>query len=238
MNRAKKAFMHVMGAKNVGRLEYILRPHLKTSYGGPFNGQLHRQKIYSDIIRSFPLKAIVETGTCRGTTTEFMSRSGLPVYTAEYDPRLFIFASLRFRKQNKVHLFLDDSRSFLKRLAVDQQVPKQYVFFYLDAHPFNSQDDLPLREEVGLVFDNWKFAVVMIDDFQVPGTDYYFCDYGPGRRFDLEYLKPVAKSLSAFFPSVSPEAESGRKSGCVILGQEPEIRFELSRMASLSKFRE
>jgi len=238
MNRAKKAILRILGAKNIGRLEYYFRSQLKSSYGGPFNGQAHRQKIFNDILRALPFEAIIETGTCRGTTTEFMSRSGLPIYSVDNDPRLFEFASLRFRKNKNIRLFYGDSRSVLKQLAIDVQVPKQNIFFYLDAHPFNLRDDLPLREEVTFIFDSWKNSVVMIDDFQVPGTDYFFCDYGPGKRFDLEYLAPVTATLSLFFPSVGTDVETGGKSGCVIICRESKVRAKLLNLTSIAIYGE
>jgi hypothetical protein len=238
MNQAKKAIMRILGSKNAGRLEYYFKPHLKTSYGGPFNGQDHRQHIFNEIIRVLPAEAVIETGTCRGTTTEFMSRSGLPIYSVEYDPRLFEFASLRFRRHRNIRLFCGDSRSVLKQLAIDSQVPKRHVLFYLDAHPFNFKDDVPLREEVEFIFNNWEYSVVMIDDFQVPGTDYYFCDYGPGKRFDLEYLAPVSATLSLFFPSAGTDVETRGKSGCVILCREPSVRAVLLSVPNIAIYRE
>jgi hypothetical protein len=40
------------------------------------------------------------------------------------------------------------------------------LFFYLDAH---WNEDLPLAEEIDLIFSRSPCAVVMIDDFEVPG---------------------------------------------------------------------
>jgi hypothetical protein len=237
MKKAKEAVLRLIGGKAVGRLEYYFRPGLKTSYGGPFNGQSFRQRIFKEIVKALPLEAVIETGTCRGTTTEFMAETGLSVFSIENDLRLFTFASLRFRGHPTVHLFFGDSRETLKSFLKNPRIPKNNVFFYLDAHPFNNQDELPLREEVGLVFENWADSVVLIDDFQVPGTDYVFCDYGQGRIFNLEYLKPVLKPLSVFFPSAGPEAESGRKSGCVVLCREAKVYDALSDIPSLAIYK-
>jgi hypothetical protein len=61
----------LLGDKNVGRLDYLLRRQSKDAWGGPLNGQKIRQQIYSDIMSRIDFQAIVETGTFRGTTTEF-----------------------------------------------------------------------------------------------------------------------------------------------------------------------
>jgi hypothetical protein len=69
----KKRFIArlLLGDKNVGRLDYLLRRQSKDAWGGPLNGQKIRQQIYSDIMSRIDFQAIVETGTFRGTTTEF-----------------------------------------------------------------------------------------------------------------------------------------------------------------------
>jgi len=93
------------------------------------------------------------------------------------------------------------------------------VFFYLDAH---REDDLPLREELEIIFTYWQRPIVMIDDFQVPDSDYAFDDYGPGKTLNLDYLQPViaAYNISVFFPAVDVAEETGVKRGCVVLCQE------------------
>ena len=73
-------------------------------------------------------------------------------------------------------------------LARDSSVPKCDVFFYLDAH---WEDDLPLLEEIEVIFSHRDRATIMIDDFCVPGTDYGFDDYGAGKTLNLAYLRAV-----------------------------------------------
>src|SRR5437016_4074226 len=40
-----------------------------------FNGQAQRKRIFADIVSAGPFDAIVETGTCLGDTTRYMSRT-------------------------------------------------------------------------------------------------------------------------------------------------------------------
>jgi hypothetical protein len=58
-------------------------------------------------------------------------------------------------------------------LAARLDFPKSKVFFYLDAH---CGWEAPLVEELKIIFTKWTEAVVMVDDFQVPGTDYVYDD--------------------------------------------------------------
>ena len=57
------------------------------------------------------------------------------------------------------------------------------TFFFLDAH---GREHLPLREELEIILTHWREAIVMIDDFEVPGTDYGYDDYGPGKVHEYE----------------------------------------------------
>lgn len=224
----------VIGQRNLGRLEYYLNPMLKVSWGGPFNGQKFRERIFTDLIRSLPIKAIVETGTYRGSTTAFFAGTSLPVYTVELQPRFYSYSATRFRhEQNAVHLYDGDCRSFLGELSRDGSFPKSDVFFYLDAHW--KRVDQPLREELELIFSRWERAVVMIDDFQVPNSDYSFDDYGDGVLLNLEHIRPVLSSfnIAAFFPAVGASEETGAKRGSVVLCREEEVVGVVEKMGSL-----
>ena len=103
----------------------------------------------------------------------------------------------------------------MRGLANNEQFPKSKVFFYLDAH---WGEHLPLKEEIEVIFTNWNAPVVMVDDFQVPGTDYGYDDYGPGKVLNMSYLEPIQHlQLHAFFPAAEAKQETGAKRGCVVL---------------------
>lgn len=200
-----------------GRMDFFRYPDMKNDWGGPFNGQKFRQRIFFDILYSFPITAIVETGTYHGTTTALFAATSLPVYTVEINPRHYSYSKTRFFfNRGTVLLSQGDSCSFLRGLRDDCSVPGEDVFFYLDAH---WEEDLPLREELEIIFSGWERPIVMIDDFGVRGTDYGFDDYGEGKVLNLSYITPVvsAHSLSVFFPAVGPSEETGAKRGCVVL---------------------
>jgi hypothetical protein len=158
-------------------------------------------------------------GTFRGTTTEFFAQFGVPVYSVEAEPRYHAFAALRLRTlRDRVHLTLADSRSFLRRLANDPATPKDGVFFHLDAH---WSADLPLAEEINSIFASWTRAVIMIDDFAVPGDSYTYDDYGPGAALDANYLDALGRTdMSRFYPSLRAYAETGAKRGSIVLCNE------------------
>ncbi len=219
------------GAKGI--VDFFVHRDWASGFGGPFNGQEGRRQVFAELLRTCPFSAVVETGTYRGTTTEFMSEaSGLPVYSAELHGRPFAFAFLRLLGRRNVHLFWEDSRNCIEGLRMRKELENAWPFVYLDAH---WNEDFPLADEINLIFATWPRSVVMIDDFKVPGDDgYAFDSYGPGKTLSLEYVDREARfELTAFFPRLSSEEESGSKRGCVVLAREEASVGRLRQCASL-----
>ena len=215
-----KEYLRRRHPKWLAAYDFYLKPERKDSWGGPFNGQQGRVAIFRELISKVQFQMIVETGTYRGTTTEFMAKeTGLPVCTVEADPRFHHYATLRWRDQKSIRLERGDSRAFISGLAHDPALPKKNVFFYLDAH---WGEDLPLRQEVELITRFWSGVVIMVDDFQVPGdVGYLYDDYGPGKKLCLEYLQPLSQyGLAAYFPTLPSSQETLSKRGCVVLVDE------------------
>jgi hypothetical protein len=232
---AKRVFRKFISARVIGAIDYVRSPDSGANWG-PFNGQTARQALFVDILANTRPHAIVETGTFLGATTELMCQAGVPVFSIELDPRNYGFARARFWRKRNVELLLGDSRTGLRALFDGALRPLSglTIFFYLDAH-WNA--DLPLAEEIDLVFSRCPLAVVMIDDFEVPwDPGYGFDDYGPGKALVLSYVKPAmsAHQLQAFYPSTPAAADypstpmaaaglatSGRlRRGCVVLVKE------------------
>jgi len=220
MGSVKNILKKVFGDCNLGRLDVFRHPRMLHNFRGAFNGQRFRQRIFFDLLYCFPIKAIVETGTYRGKTTTLFKATFLTVYTAEIHPRYYCYSKLRFLlNRENIQFFQGDSRIFLRGLSENDSVCKDDVFFYLDAH---WGEELPLREELDIIFLNWRKPVVMIDDFQVPDSDYGFDDYGSGKTLNLSYIDSIvtAHKLAVFFPSVNSSAETGAKRGSVVLCRE------------------
>jgi hypothetical protein len=201
-------------------------------WGFAMNGQVSRLEATRQIIHSLKIEHIVETGTFRGTTTEWFALFGLPVDTVEVDDRYFAFSKARLSKFKNVSVALDSSVSFLeKRPASDAR-----HFFYLDSH---WKDYLPLRDELSLVFGSYPNAVVMVDDFQVEGDDGYGYDnYGPDKALNLEYIARSNLPLSIFFPSTPSQEEVGYRRGWVVLTSNPDLALQLENISLIRKYKE
>ncbi len=236
LSPVKQMVRAVIGDRRLGLLEWYLRRGIGSSFGGPLNGSAFRREVFEEVVRLCEIGAVVETGTFRGNTSEYFASLSLPVFTVEVSPRYFTFAQHRLRRCPNVEVFHGDSRSVLNLLAARPGLPDRPTFFYLDAHWY---DDLPLREEVALVFDRWERAVIMVDDFEVPGdAGYQFDDYGNGRKLSLDYLlRGDVANYSVFFPALPSAEESPPRRGWVVLARDGLTVDRLRTMARLREFR-
>lgn len=196
-----------------GRIDFS-RPVLHEGWGGPMNGQVARQNITRDLFRAITFESVVETGSFRGITTQFLAAlTDRRIVGIEAVARFADFARRRCINYDNVQIVESDSRSQLKSLLPELAGP---AFFYLDAHWYR---DLPLHDELWLIADSGIPAVVMVDDFEVPGdAGYGFDDYGDAKRLSREILVGAgADDWGLFYPSVPSSQETGVRRGCVVI---------------------
>ncbi|SFV32726.1 hypothetical protein [Hyphomicrobium facile] len=111
------------------------------------------------------------------------------------------------------------------------------IFVYLDAH---WQEDLPLAEELELVFGWDQSAIAMIDDFQVPDDPgYEFDDYGAGRALTPLYIESVCRKfdLATLMPSLRSDDETGSRRGCTVLAHRGDVSQMLLATGLLREFK-
>jgi hypothetical protein len=190
------------------------------------NGQTSRLETTRQIIFSLKIRRIFETGTFRGTTTEWFSQFGIPVETVEINYRYFAFSKVRLANRGNVRVFQSNSVAFLKwKISIADGLDDP-LLFYLDAH---WRDHLPLREELELIFAHYSNPIVIIDDFKVPDDPGYgYDDYGTGRALTLEYVTASRlPKLSCFFPCTPASEETGARRGYVVLTSSEKMAIQL-----------
>lgn len=189
-----------------------LRKTYSYPWGSAFNGQEGRQQIVRDLF-GLGFDQVVETGTWRGTSTEFFADlTSIPIETVEAVPRTYEYARRRLARRPYVHTHLGDSRDFLRGLS---STADRRTFFYLDAHWY---EDLPLAEELEIIFRTWPTCVILIDDFEVPDQPRYrFDDYGPGKKLCAEYVGPLPDGWRMYYPTLPAPEETGARRGCGVI---------------------
>jgi predicted O-methyltransferase YrrM len=210
----------------------LLNPELQYRWGGAFNGQAERCATFLEMIAALKPAALIETGTYRGTSTEFMARHFTgPIHSCEVDRRCFQGTRRKLARFPQVELAQSDSRPFL-RYVLARLKPAAPLLVYLDAHWW---DDLPLAEEIEIILGSGHDAAIMIDDFEVPDDPgYTFDDFGPGKRFCLDMLAFMAdRPEPLFYPRARSEAETGSKRGAVVLSTGPRVTAALSVVTRL-----
>jgi predicted O-methyltransferase YrrM len=185
------------------------------------HSQNGRRAVVTQMFQQCGLRQAIETGTYIGRTTNYLARTfGVPVHSCELVAKYHHTARRMLRNTPGVHLYLKDSRSFLRELAASREMTEVPSFIYLDAHWY---DDLPLADEIDIIAAAWKDYVVLVDDFAVPGDPgYAYDDYGPGKALVIEYLLPLLKKhrLRAYFPTTRAADETGGRAGYVVVAPE------------------
>lgn len=210
-------------------------PSLRLIGAKPFNGQNNRLKIFHGILDACDVSIMVETGTFRGTTTEYMGRrfSG-KIYTCEVRQRYFEYARRRLEEFANIEVRLSDSKRLLEYLFGQPLLPGTSIFFYLDAH-WNRE--VPLLDEISLILNSNIPAVVMIDDFEVPFDEGYgFDTFGQGKRLSLRLLRDFRERIDgAYFPSAPAATESGPRRGCMVFTTSDELDRRLKTLSGLRR---
>jgi len=213
------ALLHVILLRLPPRLAAFVdrfRRGQRDPFHGPANNQQRRIEMVRSLFDRLTFAGVVETGTYRGSTTEFLAGlTSAPVVTVEVQPRYFWYARWRLGKLRNVRVMLSDSVAALRALGEGGRVA-QPVFFYLDAH---WEEHLPLGEEVEIIQRYWQDFVILVDDFQVPDDPgYAFDDYGPDARLTIEYLAPALhENVARFWPAAPSSQETSTRKGCLIL---------------------
>lgn len=219
-----------------GAIDYHIGHHsLFYPWGGPMNGQTARLEAVRALVFEVQPKLIVETGTFRGTTTQWLAQLGFPVISVEVNRRYHEFSRRRLEHMRNVSVRLGNSVDFLKEMIVDTGAVPATTVFYIDSH---WGKHLPLRSEMETIFRRFTEFVVIIDDFKVENDDgYAYDDYGPGQQLTIELLLSYdLPGMSVFFPSVAGKRETGARRGAVFVTASPTITNKLCRQPLLTRW--
>jgi hypothetical protein len=206
-------------------------------WGFAMNGMTSRLETLRQIIYACKIDRIIETGTFRGTTAEWFAQFGLPLETVEISERFYVFSRERLKRFPNVEIFHDSSVPYLSRRISERKAdPESHQLFYLDSH---WQDHLPLREELELIFHNYKRSIVVIDDFKVEDdAGYGFDSYSPEKTISLDYVQSIGlPGLRFFYPRTASSEETGARRGWVAIVNDASLAAILGNIQLLRSFK-
>lgn len=199
------------------------------------NGQAWRCRLVAELLSKIDFAAIVETGAYRGATTEWLSAFQLPTYSCETSAESYGYSAARLQSISNIRLLHMDSCLALRHVLEGPlaEALGSPILFYLDAH---WNEDLPLADEIDIIFDKTRCAVALIDDFQVPDDPGYgYDDYGPGKALTPDYIQPSVslRALSVFYPATPAARETGARRGCAVLAKTGAVSERLQSVGLL-----
>ena len=193
----------------------------------PFNGQKIRKKMIDEIFLKLKPNMIVETGTYLGNTLDYFLTFNIPTYSIEMNEKFYYIAKSRFLENKNLNLVLGDSASFLKELKNYEDT----ILVYLDAHWYSK---LPLNEELEAI-SKFTNAIVLIDDFKVPGKNNWKYDSYNNTNLTIDSVD-IPTVYKSFFPNYTPLEDGGLGTGCMLLAKGNNAIDVLSKSPYLEEF--
>ena len=226
------------------KLYRFLRAYLPDTGNHGFHGDRVFQTLFCELISSLPITSFVETGTYLGDSTCYVASryNKLQVFSCEINDEFFKQSKHRLKRFRNVELHKAYSQDFIRKLGEDKRLGNLPLFF-LDAHWY---DYWPLEYEIRAI-NILPCAIVIIDDFEVPGRPDFGFDVGGGgspdisgktvknsRKCNLYLIRPqmaLGKTYNALFPYYNmkeafPEGEAGTLRGHIVIFQNLKDRFE------------
>ncbi len=185
----------------IGKIIWKTAPYKFTLHGDPIAIELFKR-----LVEKFKIDVIVETGTFRGFTTALFAQMfpNVKIYTCEIDTFNYKKAKKYLKQFNNVWVFNQSSPEFLKELC-EKNILTNKTLFYLDAHWL---DEWPLEQELRIISNNLKSALIVIDDFKVPNDTRFVFDEYEDKECSIEIVLPNISKKNRYnllFPNYGEE---------------------------------
>lgn len=154
-----------------------------SQFPNAFNQDTILQKTFADLVAEVSPTLILETGTHRADTTEYLASFEVPVISTEINSDFFNISSDKLKNKSNVKLLLGDSATALRDNF--SLLENENILAFLDSHLLN---DTVLERELELLAEVKSKPTIIIHDFFVPGKDFGY-DTWDGHRYDYEFYK-------------------------------------------------
>lgn len=226
------------------KLYRFLQAYFPDQGVGGFHGDKVFQRLVEEIISSLLITSFVETGTYMGDSTAYVASrwNNLQIFSCEINDDFFALSKHRLKRFRNVELSLASSEEFIMNLVENKRLGNLPLFF-LDAH---WHDYWPLVDEIAAISSSRSTAIVIVDDFEVPGRpEFSYCVGGGSESFSgrtvidqrvcgLDLIKPKmirSNTYNALFPSYTREnafpGGTGTLTGHIVIFQNLKDGFEL-----------
>ncbi len=163
----------------------------RRSIGEPFATGFHGDRHLLALVEGLMagIELFVETGANVGSTTGYVARTwpGVRVLACEANAEAAQAAAANVKPfPNATVTHAESPRFLYDLLGAEPAVAERPALFWLDAHGHGY--DWPLAEEIRLISDSWRSAVLLVDDARVPDRpEFRFCEYD-GQVCGVEYV--------------------------------------------------
>lgn len=162
----------------------LKEPLLMQEQEGPFNKDTFVQAEFKKLQKEFNLDICIETGTCLGYTSAFLSTFFDEVRTIEIsDKFLSIAKANRLNDLSNVKCHLGSSSDLMSKVL---EGCTDNTMIFLDAH---WKDHCPLKDELQAISAAGIRPVIAIHDFVVPDHPELGFDSIGNQPFNFEWLK-------------------------------------------------
>jgi len=159
-------------------------PILMAEQDGAFNKDTFVQEEFKKLQKKFKLKICIETGTCYGYTSAFLSTFFKEVRTVEINEKFLTIAKTnRLDALKNVKCYFGSSADLMEEML---EGCGDDTMIFLDAH---WQQHCPLKEEIQSIADKGIQPVIAIHDFVVPNHPELGYDSIGNQPFNFEWLK-------------------------------------------------
>lgn len=168
-----------------------------------FHGDRHLQALVRALLPH--AGAFVETGTNVGTTACWVARNapGLPIRSCEPGDEAYEHARQNLAPFRQADVRHEPSPAFLEGLAErEPALARGTNLWWLDAHGWGFR--WPLPDEVAWITSNCDAGFILVDDFEIPGRDWFKHDVYDGQVCGLEMVEPAlhpGRSYTLTLPS-------------------------------------
>lgn len=167
----------------------------------PFAGDTFMERDFLALRERFGIQAVIETGTCYGSTTLWLAEHFDRVMSVEINPDLAAIAQLRaeaFRMNDcgqhfdaDIEIEVGDSGGNIFAGQIDD-CQFETLMFFLDAH---FEKHCPLLDELSIIAATGIKPVIAIHDFKVPDRPDLGFDTWNGQPFTFEWIKKHIEAI-------------------------------------------